>query len=329
MDMNLNQTYNRQRAQRRPRQPDPNSSVTVERFSRRVRTRYANDAHGITRTTYGYHYRIQGSYGGSNTYLAGHHYAQQQVFSSGSSQGGNLTRASTPGPGLPFPQGIYALGGGSSQITSIPAPLPFYQQTGASSDSGIPLAQNQNSGIPLAQNQNFQLQQQPQNQHAFSILHRQHSNIANSSNDRSRMILRRLWLQFLRRALWRIYQSRASQINQSQDGVLSMEQPFGQQDFNFNIDSLTYENAFGNVNAGLSEEDITRLLMTRTYLSSSDNRQNSDICVICQAEYEDEETIGTLHCGHEFHANCIREWLRLKNTCPICKSTALPTSRAT
>ncbi|GFY84555.1 hypothetical protein Acr_03g0013290 [Actinidia rufa] len=41
-------------------------------------------------------------------------------------------------------------------------------------------------------------------------------------------------------------------------------------------------------------------------------------------EYANEEEIGTLKkCGHNYHANCIREWLLMKNTCPICKVPAL------
>ena len=39
----------------------------------------------------------------------------------------------------------------------------------------------------------------------------------------------------------------------------------------------------------------------------------------------DGEDIGTLDCGHEFHSDCIKQWLAHKNICPICKMTALVT----
>lgn len=42
-----------------------------------------------------------------------------------------------------------------------------------------------------------------------------------------------------------------------------------------------------------------------------------------QTDYEKQEKIGTLDCGHEYHADCVKRWLLVKNTCPICKSSAL------
>lgn len=44
-----------------------------------------------------------------------------------------------------------------------------------------------------------------------------------------------------------------------------------------------------------------------------------------QEEYITGETIGTLNCGHDFHSNCIKQWLLKKNVCPICKTVALHT----
>nr|XP_010327573.1 probable E3 ubiquitin-protein ligase RHG1A [Solanum lycopersicum] len=47
-----------------------------------------------------------------------------------------------------------------------------------------------------------------------------------------------------------------------------------------------------------------------------------EICSICLSEYVNDETIGTLHCGHEYHATCIEKWLlRGKKNCPICRSS--------
>ena len=40
-------------------------------------------------------------------------------------------------------------------------------------------------------------------------------------------------------------------------------------------------------------------------------------------EYVDGDDLGTLDCGHDFHVGCVRQWLVVKNTCPICKNTAL------
>jgi len=45
-------------------------------------------------------------------------------------------------------------------------------------------------------------------------------------------------------------------------------------------------------------------------------------CSIC-FEDEDEQTtpqtVKRLPCGHDYHAACIDRWLRVNNTCPLCK----------
>lgn len=28
-------------------------------------------------------------------------------------------------------------------------------------------------------------------------------------------------------------------------------------------------------------------------------------------------------CGHDYHVTCIKKWLSMKNSCPICKGSAL------
>ena len=106
------------------------------------------------------------------------------------------------------------------------------------------------------------------------------------------------------------------------------------------VDHMSYEELLalgeqiGTVKTGLSEEVIVSHLKTRSFSLSvtpcnleraacSDHK--TDFCVICQSDYDDQESIGTLKCGHEYHADCVKKWLIMKNNCPICKSTALLT----
>lgn len=104
------------------------------------------------------------------------------------------------------------------------------------------------------------------------------------------------------------------------------------------VDHMSYEELLalgeqiGYVATGLSEEAISRSMKTRTYNSPTTpmnledapcEDQETDFCVICQTDYEKQEKIGTLDCGHECHADCVKRWLLIKNTCPICKSSAL------
>ncbi|WMV51173.1 hypothetical protein MTR67_044558 [Solanum verrucosum] len=51
--------------------------------------------------------------------------------------------------------------------------------------------------------------------------------------------------------------------------------------------------------------------------------KTEEICVICHTKYELEETIGTLRCGHEYHAGCIKQWLRKKD-CPCAELQFCP-----
>jgi hypothetical protein len=44
-----------------------------------------------------------------------------------------------------------------------------------------------------------------------------------------------------------------------------------------------------------------------------------------QEEYKNEDDIGSLDCGHDYHTDCIKQWLMHKNLCPICKTTGLAT----
>ncbi|KHG18563.1 E3 ubiquitin ligase BIG BROTHER -like protein [Gossypium arboreum] len=111
-------------------------------------------------------------------------------------------------------------------------------------------------------------------------------------------------------------------------------------DMRLDIEDMSYEELLalgeriGNVNTGLSEEMIRRKLKTRSYSTFATNinleeaapvEQEPDFCTICQEDYKNQEKIGTLDCGHEYHASCLRKWLLLKNVCPICKSEALAT----
>ena len=42
-------------------------------------------------------------------------------------------------------------------------------------------------------------------------------------------------------------------------------------------------------------------------------------CSICMEDFTEGEEVVLCPCKHCYHDQCIKEWLRLKNSCPLCK----------
>ncbi|XP_048634509.1 E3 ubiquitin-protein ligase MBR2-like isoform X2 [Brassica napus] len=99
-------------------------------------------------------------------------------------------------------------------------------------------------------------------------------------------------------------------------------------DLRLDIDDMTYEDLLdlveriGSVNTGLSNGAIASCLLETIFypLYQTDEERK---CAICLEEYKEGEELGELKgCGHDYHGGCIKKWLSLKNSCPICKSPA-------
>ncbi|XP_019167512.1 PREDICTED: uncharacterized protein LOC109163205 [Ipomoea nil] len=102
-------------------------------------------------------------------------------------------------------------------------------------------------------------------------------------------------------------------------------------DLRLDVDSMSYEellelgDRIGHVNTGLREDEIARCVQ-KTELPFLTNRRShvptemEKKCSVCQEEYEANDEMGRLECGHLYHIDCIKEWLLQKNACPICKS---------
>ncbi|KAL3812507.1 hypothetical protein ACJIZ3_013775 [Penstemon smallii] len=75
---------------------------------------------------------------------------------------------------------------------------------------------------------------------------------------------------------------------------------------------------------GLSLSIIARNLKTRDCNFVRQGDDEDVICVVCQDGLSQEnEKIGILDCGHEYHQDCIGRWLLQRNFCPVCKATAI------
>nr|XP_043620881.1 RING-H2 finger protein ATL67-like [Erigeron canadensis] len=54
------------------------------------------------------------------------------------------------------------------------------------------------------------------------------------------------------------------------------------------------------------------------------------VCAICLCEYKEAEMMRMLpDCKHCFHLPCVDAWLKLNATCPVCRSSPLPTPLST
>ncbi|XP_015882798.2 uncharacterized protein LOC107418609 isoform X2 [Ziziphus jujuba] len=105
-------------------------------------------------------------------------------------------------------------------------------------------------------------------------------------------------------------------------------------DWRLDVDNMSYEELLelgeriGYVNTGLKEDEMGGCLRKIKLsilndLSSHLSTQIDRKCTICQEEYEADDEMGKLECGHSFHMQCIKHWLAHKNTCPVCKAEAV------
>ncbi|KAK1281152.1 hypothetical protein QJS04_geneDACA003103 [Acorus gramineus] len=102
-------------------------------------------------------------------------------------------------------------------------------------------------------------------------------------------------------------------------------------DWRLDIDDMSYEelleleDSIGYVNTGLREEDI-HCCLRKGKLKNFDalplhfSSENDWKCSVCQEEYDMNDEIGKLDCGHSYHMFCIKQWLLQKNACPVCKA---------
>uniref|UniRef100_A0A914L0E6 RING-type E3 ubiquitin transferase n=1 Tax=Meloidogyne incognita TaxID=6306 RepID=A0A914L0E6_MELIC len=42
-------------------------------------------------------------------------------------------------------------------------------------------------------------------------------------------------------------------------------------------------------------------------------------CSICQKTFKKGKNIHNTECGHYFHWDCIKEWRKRENSCPMCR----------
>lgn len=59
-----------------------------------------------------------------------------------------------------------------------------------------------------------------------------------------------------------------------------------------------------------------------------DNGDEDEVlCTICLGSIDDGDKIGVLSCNHLFHSACLKEWIKRKNSCPLCQEPDIAAPR--
>ncbi|XP_024977479.1 E3 ubiquitin ligase BIG BROTHER-like isoform X4 [Cynara cardunculus var. scolymus] len=94
-------------------------------------------------------------------------------------------------------------------------------------------------------------------------------------------------------------------------------------------DNMQYEElvnlteSVGVENRGLSESHISRL-PTSIYTSRMFSKNKEEkLCVVCQENFKFGKRLITLPCSHQYHSECIIDWLKIKKICPMCQKEVI------
>ncbi|CAH2049069.1 unnamed protein product, partial [Iphiclides podalirius] len=81
-------------------------------------------------------------------------------------------------------------------------------------------------------------------------------------------------------------------------------------------------------NAGPPPLPREQLAALPTENVSAEQAAANTACSVCWDNFLEGEAISRLECEHIFHSACIRPWLQLHATCPICRRSLLPEAPA-
>lgn len=80
----------------------------------------------------------------------------------------------------------------------------------------------------------------------------------------------------------------------------------------------------------IMKPDKTRIPPKLTITKYTEHAQN-DTCAICLESFTINDMVSVMKCNHNFHAECLEEWLTKHRSCPLCRRVpnVVPTSNTT
>jgi len=97
--------------------------------------------------------------------------------------------------------------------------------------------------------------------------------------------------------------------------------------------SLANMTSRGDIRADATFQDILERSMSDSHLHRNAeitldipgrpavSAETSEDCTVCQCKFKLGEKISPLSCGHKFHHDCLQEWGKHKQECPLCRSS--------
>ena len=90
---------------------------------------------------------------------------------------------------------------------------------------------------------------------------------------------------------------------------------------------LQLDDVQGNVKSDgwqmLAQHEINKLEVVSysEYICAPCGSACDEKCMICQQDYQQDDMLRKLRCGHCFHRECVDPWLLQQDMCPVCRKT--------
>ncbi|KAL0091937.1 hypothetical protein J3Q64DRAFT_1875620 [Phycomyces blakesleeanus] len=89
-----------------------------------------------------------------------------------------------------------------------------------------------------------------------------------------------------------------------------------------NIISQLMEQTVGRTAPPPAPDEVIESLGDRVLTQAEQDLQVD--CAVCKEEFDIKERVIELPCAHIFHNECIKPWLKMNGTCPVCRHSVVP-----